>query len=138
MATYPNKSKCGKLFEQLCRVQTFTYTLRHWLQKHLICCLKYTTPTIIPTFPAKTNMAIVTHLRSYLSQSSIHGLRHLLDRGENAFLVRTAWTLAITSTFMALSVIVYNTQRDYKDSPVATTSDFVPIQVSNQMFYTVQ
>ncbi len=72
---------------------------------------------------------MLAHLKSYLRQSSIHGLRHLVDQEDNAVLVRLVWAIALTATFLILPVVICNSQQDYSAAPVATTSDFIPIQV---------
>ncbi len=81
------------------------------------------------------------HLKSYLTNSTAHGLRYLVQRlwGEGGgsrsrvFLPvacsRTAWAVAITLSFAASAYLVATSLTEAHDHPVLTTTEYVPIQV---------
>ena len=64
-------------------------------------------------------------LRTFLESSTIHGLVYISTTKKN--LARIFWILVVITGFIGAGVMIYNSFQSWRDSPVKTTTETLPI-----------
>ena len=62
--------------------------------------------------------------RDFLESSSIHGLNYISTTGKFS---RLFWTLIVVTSFIGASTLIFQSFKDWNDSPIKTTIESVPI-----------
>ena len=64
------------------------------------------------------------NLRTFLETSTIHGLAYISSTGNN---VKLFWSLVVTSGFIGAGILIYVSFGAWKESPIKTTIETLPI-----------
>ena len=81
-------------------------------------------------------MGLGADLKTYLQESTVHGLRYLVNTGEQMngpwpmiVTERLAWSAVISVAFCIATILAAYSIQEANDNPILTTLATVPVQV---------